>query len=546
MSKIITEQTDNMTSKEFIIELYNYILKLEIGTSIDKYKYNGITEKIAASSPGGGSFKFDGFEFIDEDVTFIIKPIDSYNENKSEVSKIVIEKHWEENNKAKENMILNYTIKGNFSFKDSKCLLFENYDMTVKSKQTKKIVKEKMELNGFNTEGIIFEEKIGDLQNILKKILDWAKIRDKVKEDIRTNATKNITIPNQNMDTDLETTESITLNIKDEEISTTNNNKTHPLNQILYGPPGTGKTYNTINKALKIIDPNFDSEAPRKDIKKEFKRYEDEGRIVFTSFHQSLSYEDFIEGIKPLTNPDGSIKYEVKDGIFKEIVKEAKDKTEYNFVLIIDEINRGNVSQIFGELITLIEEDKRLGKDEELTVKLPCSQDDFGVPPNLYIIGTMNTADRSVEALDTALRRRFSFVEMMPKPGLITGQVGGINLIDLMTTINKRIEMLLDRDHLIGHSYFMYIKDAAGLANTFKNKIIPLLQEYFYGDYGKIGLVLGSGFVELVKKDDFIGFSGFEYDGKEDLTDKPVYRLKINDEGFKIIVALTLLGIKDA
>lgn len=162
------------------------------------------------------------------------------------------------------------------------------------------------------------------------------------------------------------------------------------------------------------------------------------------------------------------------------------------FVLIIDEINRGNVSQIFGELITLIEDSKRIGNEEVLEVTLPYSKEKFSVPPNLYIIGTMNTADRSVEALDTALRRRFSFEEMLPKVEVVKEKsFDDFDRVKIMEIINNRIEILLDRNHKLGHAYFIK-KD---FKTSFQNEIIPLLQEYFYNDYIKIGLVLGKGFV---------------------------------------------------
>ncbi len=301
----------------------------------------------------------------------------------------------------------------------------------------------------------------------------------------------------------------------------------HPLNLILYGPPGTGKTYNTVNKALKIIDGK--EPEKRKDAKERYDALLKESRIVFTTFHQSMSYEDFVEGIKPITK-GRQVVYEVRDGIFKKLCDAAKKDATNNYVLIIDEINRGNVSQIFGELITLLEDDKRLGTDNEITVNLPYSSamnrnaEPFGVPKNLYIIGTMNTADRSVEALDTALRRRFCFEKMMPNTDKLNKKINEISLKELLEKINERIVALKDREHQIGHSYFMKCETEDDLKLVFKNKIVPLLQEYFYGDYKKIGRVLGYSFV---KKEETCKFAK-GYEDEDDKTER--YRLRDEKE----------------
>ena len=532
-------------------------------------------------------------------------------------------------------------------------------------------------------------------------------------------------------------------------------------NQIMYGPPGTGKTYSSIVKALAILEGENEetlNALERKDVKLKYDQYVDHGRVMFTTFHQSLSYEDFIEGIKPLFDKvNNRMDYPVRPGLFKNICFEAikslyyanaeekeiidfdylfnmfiqylkdtydesafpfttkegsrlrigkgeiypdqivvyyewsnsstqkepgktpfkikksvlekmfsggitssetilkallstytsyhispyyavykslyefintrlasdnnsqkriseliEDNVSYEgylekleyikkktgflkkgepYVLIIDEINRGNVSQIFGELITLLENDKRLGNPESLVVKLPYSRTDFAVPANLYIIGTMNTADRSVEALDTALRRRFVFKEIPPdarviqkvfeqeflalctafhhlnwdddaweekekpykeiipqdaylrfkdkidytrKPTMSKEEYQqywdecGIELwsVKIANAINERIAVLLNRDSLIGHSYFLYTYTWEGIKRTIYKNIIPLLQEYFFGDYGKIGLVLGNGFVRIKNDENKrkVVFADFSYDDTDGLQ-KNVYEL---------------------
>lgn len=398
-------------------------------------------------------------------------------------------------------------------------------------------------------------------------------------------------------------------------------NQNPPLNQILYGPPGTGKTYHTIDKALEILGENL---ASRDEKKEKFDEYVKNGQIVFTTFHQSYGYEEFVEGIKPIINNDENsqeLKYEIKNGVFKELCDKSlknyissiqnenetdldklifefanyinqnfldkgnefplenkvnvkkillNSKDEYRsfllggsikspqrltidvikrdyldfingrilsfkdikpkydsqsdyhgnatyyfmfykklkefeslqnekfkikkdnlkpYIIIIDEINRGNVSKIFGELITLIEPSKRIDESEGLKVTLPYSGEKFGVPKNVYIIGTMNTADRSITSLDTALRRRFEFVEMMPKPSELS-KIEDIDLQELLKAINTRIEYLLDREKTIGHAFFIGIDNLDDLKKVFQNKIIPLLQEYFYNDYALIDAVL--------------------------------------------------------
>ncbi|CAM3140454.1 AAA family ATPase [Vibrio neptunius] len=450
-----------------------------------------------------------------------------------------------------------------------------------------------------------------------------------------------------------------------------------PLNQILYGPPGTGKTYHTIEAAVKAAEPDF-VWANRNELKDEYDRLVADKRIRFVTFHQSYGYEEFVEGLRAVSNDENQIEYSVQSGVFKQVCLDAavsannhpiaikpsakiwklsidgvkpskvrdycfannlaaigwgktgdmsseehssdehdyfeqlgalakssvmefsgrmaegdivvcvkgqwsiqavgvvsgdyqfrkegiEDRSDFchvmpvdwlateldvnlyelndntrltlktcyeltrfssielyevlersgvklnsheqvgskqqNYALVIDEINRGNISKVFGELITLIEHSKRKGQDEALELTLPYSGKPFSVPDNLYIIGTMNTADRSLAMMDTALRRRFDFVEMMPKPELLAGvEVKGINLQRLLEVLNQRIEILYDREHTLGHAFFMPVKKLVekgeqgqafgALVSIFKNKIIPLLEEYFFEDWSKIRLVL--------------------------------------------------------
>ena len=271
----------------------------------------------------------------------------------------------------------------------------------------------------------------------------------------------------------------------------------HPRNRILYGPPGTGKTWNTVNHALAIIDSApVQSEVDRG----RFDTLRDAGQIEMVTFHQNFAYEDFIEGIRPVLAAGSGLAYELKAGIFKRLAADAA-MAEQNkpFVLIIDEINRGNIAKIFGELITLIEDSRRIGGEDATYIKLPYSGERFGVPDNLYIIGTMNTADRGIQLLDTALRRRFTFIETMSDPEHegICRHIQGVDCGEMLKIMNERIMALFDREHQIGHTYLLRVTDMEGLSNTFRNRIFPLLQEYFFDDWAKIDEVLGkNGFVK--------------------------------------------------
>ena len=328
-------------------------------------------------------------------------------------------------------------------------------------------------------------------------------------------------------------------------------------NLILYGPPGTGKTYNSATYAVAICDGKSVNELTDYNaVMKRYNELKEAGRIAFTTFHQSYGYEEFIEGIKPVVDDEATdISYTIEPGVFKkfcdvagtpenmEIDHNAQVWNEKPYVFIIDEINRGNISKIFGELITLIESTKRAGMEEAASAILPYSGKPFSVPSNVYILGTMNTADRSIALMDTALRRRFQFIEMMPDSDVLrkihADKVEDLDVAVMLDKINERITFLYDREHTIGHAFFTGLKDDASLAklqSIFEKSVIPLLQEYFYEDYQKIQLVLGDN----AKSDDNLKFILDEkvvakniFKGNaEDVIDLPEKRYSINKVAF--------------
>ena len=261
---------------------------------------------------------------------------------------------------------------------------------------------------------------------------------------------------------------------------------------ILYGPPGTGKTHS---------------------LQMDYVRKFDDGLVEFTTFHQSFSYEEFVEGLKPILDDESeNVKYTIEKGVFYNVCEKASQLAGYNSLkecinddatvrqerfqkaieekklalLCIDEINRGNVASIFGDLISLIEPSKRLGAEHELTLTLPYSKQRFGVPANLVIVGTMNTADRSIQLLDSALRRRFRFQECPP----VYQVIQTVTAREVLKSINSRIRAILNKDNQIGHSYLMHATTNVEILTALVDKIIPLLEEYFYNNVTKIRFVL--------------------------------------------------------
>nr|WP_246215760.1 AAA family ATPase [Microvirga makkahensis] len=273
---------------------------------------------------------------------------------------------------------------------------------------------------------------------------------------------------------------------------------------ILYGPPGTGKTHwaraaaadlaslATYKKRYEALGPTDRAIIDGDDTHR--------GLVRLCTFHPGYGYEDFLEGYRPHSNQDGQLVFERRSGIFKQLCADAAVQPEKNFYLIIDEINRGDIPRIFGELITLLEADKR-----GVSLHLPLSGERFSVPKNVYIIGTMNTADRSIALLDTALRRRFGFVELLPQPTLLSDAVvaGSIPLSPWLSAINDKIRQHVGRDARnlqIGHAYLLHrsrpITDLTHFSRVLLEDIIPLLEEYCYEDYSALEKILGSGLVD--------------------------------------------------
>src|SRR5690606_22434719 len=268
----------------------------------------------------------------------------------------------------------------------------------------------------------------------------------------------------------------------------------YELNTIFYGPPGTGKTFSTAKRAVEICMGQAPEEPAA--VRQAYDQLVKDERIGFVTFHQSFTYEDFVEGLRPRPMASGAgFTLEPEAGILKVMADHAS-KQQGNHVLIIDEINRANISKVLGELITLLEDDKRHGAPAAITVTLPYSKSAFSLPANLYILGTMNTADRSISLLDTALRRRFVFEELPPDSAELAGielDDSALDLAAILDNLNLRLIYFLGEDAQIGHAWFMGDNTNAEIDRVMAFKVIPLLREYFNDEIEQIRIVLGGG-----------------------------------------------------